>query len=313
MFHGTGFGKVDVDTRYSSPGMLKALLYNFDFDDIRSQGLKLEHASFLAEKVVPLLANDRGRIWMRGSASRVGAKGYNLSLSHVRVERVAAFLAKHGVSPDQMQLEAVGAELTTGHAADDERDRAVAFIVLPKAKIDPPPPPHVPPKPAVSQSFKLALLMGLSGAKAARFAKYLKGKIGAGAAADLLFFQIWDTTNNLASIYAYLGGGIGVGITMLPSLSGTTHGEWNSFTTSAPISSAQFAGPGPFGNPLINARFTTAGIGPKSFNWLHLLGTPDGVDAVYMMIKTGTTIGAGISSTVGELILLDGPGPFHDQ
>jgi len=301
MFRATGPGKVDVDPRYSSPGIIKALLYNFDFDDMQSNVLKAEHTNFLTARVVPLLKNDRGHIWMQGSASRIGAAGYNKTLSQARVKRVAQFLTANGVTSSQMQLDAVGAEQTAGHALDDEHDRAVAFVVLPKAKVDPPPPPPVPPKPMVSQQFQLAMLAGLSAGMALRYAKYLKGKVGAGFAADGLFFQIWDTTNHLACIYAYVGGGIGVGI-QGPKYSGTTHGPWNPFSTSAPISSAQFAG---------LARFTTAGIGSESVNWINLLGTPPGVSSVYMMIKTGTTIGAGASSTVGDFILLEGPDPFN--
>ncbi len=301
MFHVTGPGKVEIDSKYSSPGMLKALLYNFDFDDLKSTGLKPEHAVFLQEKVVPLLAHDRGRIWMRGSASRVGQAGYNRGLSQIRVDRVASFLEGKGIAANQMQLEAVGADLTMGHALDDERDRGVTFIVLPKAKVDPPPPPPVPPRPKVSQWFKLTQLMAVSGAWL-KYAKYLKGRIGAGAAADVMFFQMWDTTNNEACIYVYLGAGLGVGISALPSLGGTTHGPWNAFHTSAPISSAQFDGP---------ARFTSAGIWNKSLNYLNLLGTPPGVKAVYIEgFQTGTTIGAGLSTTVGDFILLEGPGPF---
>jgi hypothetical protein len=302
MFRATGDGKVEVDLGYSSPGIIKALLYNFDFDDMHSAALKAEHTTFLADQVIPLLENDRGHIWMQGSASRIGAAEYNKTLSQARVNRVAAFLTSHGVAPIQMQLNAVGAEQTAGHALDDEHDRGVALVVLPKAKSDPPPPPPVPPKPMVSMQFQLTMLAGLSGAKALRFTKILKGKIGAGAAADVLFFQIWDTTNNLACIYAYVGAGIGVGLTLLPWHSATTHGPWNPFSTSpAAISSSQFDGP---------ARFTTAGIASKSVNWINLLGTPPGVDAVYMMIDTGTTIGAGASSTVGGFYLLEGPDPF---
>jgi hypothetical protein len=301
MFRDTGAGKTEVDSQYSSPGMMKALLYNFDFDDMKSTDLKKEHADFLSAQVVPLLTNDRGHIWMQGSASRIGAAAYNKTLSQVRVNRVAAFLNKNGVAQNQMQLDAVGADLTAGHALDDEHDRGVALIVLPKAKTDPPPPPPVPPKPAVSQQFNLAMVTGLSAAKALRFSKFFKGKVGAGVAVDVLFFQIWDTTNDQACMYAYVGAGIGVGLKILPSVSGTTHGPWNAFTTSAPISSAQFGGA---------ARFTTAGVGSKSVNWINLMGTPPGVDDVYMMIDTGTTIGAGASSTIGDFILLEGPGPF---
>jgi hypothetical protein len=307
MFRTTGPGKVEVDRRYSSPGITKALLYNFDFDDMHSSLLKPDHRHFLAEWVLPPLAKNRGHIWMQGSASRIGAAGYNKTLSHARVSRVAAFLEGKGVAPQQMQLNAVGAELAAGHALDDERDRGVVVVVLPRAKVDPPPPPPVPPRPKVSQQFQLTLLAGVSAgkflrvAKFLRFAKFLKGKIGAGVAGDVLFFQIWDTTNNLACIYAYVGVGLGVGFTFLPSQSATAHGPWNPFSTSSEISSAQFSGP---------ARFTTAGIGSKSVNYFHLLGTPRGVRGVYMMINTGTTFGAGMSGTVGDFILLAGPDRF---
>jgi hypothetical protein len=168
----------------------------------------------------------------------------------------------------------------------------------------------VPSRPAVSHDFQLAMLLGLSGSKAAQYTKILKGKIGAGAAVDVLFFQVWDTTNNLACVYAYVGAGAGAGFTILPPVSGTARGPWNAFTTSAPLSSGQFGGPGPLGNPLVNARFTTAGAGPKTINIIHLMGTPPGVDHIYMKIDTGFTYGAGISSTVGRLILVEGPAPF---
>jgi hypothetical protein len=199
MFHKTGPGKVQVDRSYSGAGIIKALLYNFDFDDKQRQGLKSEHAQFLTEWVVPPLEQDRGNIWMQGSASRIGAAGYNKALSQVRVSRVAVFLQARGVKADQMQLYAVGAELAAGHALDDERDRGVVLVVHPKARVDPPPPP-VPPRPKVSRQFQLTLVAGLSAGKALRFAKYLKGKVGAGLAVDALFFQVWDTTNNLACI-----------------------------------------------------------------------------------------------------------------
>jgi hypothetical protein len=299
MLRKTGPGKVEIDTKYSSPGILKAHLYNFDFDDMKSTALKSEHADFLTQKVSPLLANDRSQIWLQGTASRVGASEYNKKLSKVRAERVGKFLTGKGVDAAQMQLYATGEDFTIGMAEDDERDRAVALIVLPKSKL--PPPARVPTRPSVGENFKLAMLMGVSASHAFKWTRYLKGKVGAGVAADSLFFIIWDTNNNLSSIYAYVGAGIGVGLTVLPKVSGTVHGPWNDFKTSAAISSAQFDGA---------ARFTTIGAGNYSANWLNLLGTPEGVDAVYMMISTGTTIGAGASSTVGTMILLEGPSPF---
>lgn len=304
MFRATGLGKTEIDDKYSSPGMLKALLYNFDFDDMKSTSLKTEHTRFLTERVVPLLAKDKGHIWMRGSASQIGADSYNMALSKVRVGRVADFLTSAGILRAQMQLEAVGEELAVGHAKDDERDRGVALLILPKKKDEPPPKPTPPPKPKITTNFKAAMITGLSGAKAAKFAKYLKGKVGAGVAADALFFQIWDVENKLACIYVYVGVGIGVGVTLMPSVSATTHGDWNDFKTSAAISSSQFDG---------FTRFTTAGVAKWSLNFLNMCGTPPGVDDVYISgFQTGTTIGLGASSTIGDLILLEGPDPFND-
>ena len=70
MLRHTGPGKVEIDVKYSSPGILKARLYNFDFDDMKSTALKSQHADFLTQKVAPMLASDRSQIWMQGTASR---------------------------------------------------------------------------------------------------------------------------------------------------------------------------------------------------------------------------------------------------
>ena len=71
-------------------------------------------------------------------------------------------------------------------------------------------------------------------------------------------------------------------------------------TTSAPMSVGDFGGP---------ARFTTAGGGNYTVNWLHMLGTPKGVNSVYMMINTGTTYGGGATTTAGVLQRIAGPMP----
>jgi hypothetical protein len=191
--------------------------------------------------------------------------------------------------------------------ADDGYDRAVEIYVYGSRPPARPKPPAFPPAATrqVGEWFKLTMLLGLSAAKALKFyrtlSKLSRFKIGAGGAVDVLFFKMWDTTNHLACTYGYLGGGIGVGLTALPSFSATTHGPWNSFKTSAAIASSDFGGP---------ARFTTAGVGNWSSNWLNLLGTPAGVKSVYLKIDTGTTLGLGASTTVGDFVLLDGPDPF---
>src|ERR1035438_2990992 len=108
MFRATGPGK--REDKCSFPGIIHALLYNFDFDDMQGS-LKAEHQKFLREKVVPILKNDNGQIWMQGSASRIGAYDYNKKLSDIRVHRVADFLtANSNVTSKRMQTDAIGSD-----------------------------------------------------------------------------------------------------------------------------------------------------------------------------------------------------------
>jgi hypothetical protein len=77
MFRKTGPGLIEVDSAYTGAGVLKALLYNFDFDDsdvIKHNDLKVEFTRFLADRVAPLLMDGKGQVWMQGSASRIGVR-----------------------------------------------------------------------------------------------------------------------------------------------------------------------------------------------------------------------------------------------
>ncbi len=133
MFRATGPGKVEVDLDFSGIGVLKALLYNFDFDDFydyKFRSLKAEHSEFLKKTVVPLLEKDAGQTWMTGSASRVGTAGWNMTLSQNRVITVAKCLSEQGIDPEQMQTDAIGNTHTAKHDKDDPRDRAVTLWVL---------------------------------------------------------------------------------------------------------------------------------------------------------------------------------------
>jgi hypothetical protein len=304
MFRATGKGKVDVVVENRVAGILEALLYNFDFDDFygrQFRPLKVEHSKFLDDKVIPLLENDRGQIWLRGSASRIGTDAWNMETSMIRAGTVQAYLHDHGVLSGQVQPHAVGNRLAATHAKDDEHDRSVQLWVFPKFKFAPPPPRRVPPSPKVSQNFKLAVLTGLSAALSAKVTNFLKGGVTRGLAADMIFFIVWDTTNNLSCIYVYIGVGLGVGLSITPKVGGTTHGPWNSFTTDKAIGVWQFGR---------LSRITTAAVLFWSVNWIFIR-TPPGVKDVYETIDTGTTLGAGASTTVGEFILVDGPGPFN--
>jgi hypothetical protein len=302
-WRGTGPGLIEIDPRYNGAGILKALLYNFDFDDIAITTLKREHADFLRNRAVPLLAANRGKIWLEGQASRIGANDYNLRLSRLRVQRVVNLLTNNGVTGAQIQPSAAGEEHSTSRLHDDQRDRAVAFVIFPRARLDPPPPRPIPPPPAVTRRFRLRLLAEMTLSGAPRFRRPPRARIGAGAAVDTMIFEIQDVEHRLSAIYGYSGLGIGLGISAF-WLSATDAGPWNDFTTSAPMNVGDFDG---------FTRFTSAGGGNYTVNYLHMLGTPDGVDAVYMTINTGTTYGVGDTTTVGALQRIAGPMPSGVQ
>ena len=135
MLRSTGPGVIERDPRYAGPGMLKALLSNFDID---GDAPKPEHVRFLEGSVVPLLANGSGQIWMQGSASRTGSDAHNMDLSRRRVRKVADVLKGKGILESQMQLDAVGESMSFGPKAEDPSARAVALVALPRRKEDPP-------------------------------------------------------------------------------------------------------------------------------------------------------------------------------
>lgn len=292
----TGPGLVEIDPRYGGGGMLKALLYNFDFDDMGVTALKMEHAEFLRNRAVPLLAANRGKIWLEGTASRIGADDYNLRLSRTRVQRVADFLASAGIARSQLQPDAVGESHANPKLLDDQRDRAVAFVVLPRAHNDPPPELKIPPPPATTRHFRLRLVGEVTISGVPKF-RPPSEKLGRGAATDAMVFEIEDTEHHLSAFYGYSGLGLGVGFSAA-WLSGTDCGPWNPFTTSAAMNVGDFGG---------LTRFTSAGAGNYTVNYLNMMGTPKGVDGVYMRINTGTTYGAGITTTLGPLQRIKGP------
>jgi hypothetical protein len=150
----------------------------------------------------------------------------------------------------------------------------------------------------VTNRFGIRLLGDISLGKTLRNVNLLRLKLGGGLAADFLFFQIWDMVNCQAAFYSYIGGGIGVGYYWV---SPTHQGPWNYFSTSQPIGVTQFDG---------FTRFTTAGTGRCTINYLHMAGLPRGVDNVYIQIDTGLTLGLGASTTEGIIKLLKGPLPF---
>src|SRR5262245_16883844 len=109
-FRATGPGLIEINPRYNGAGILRALLYNFDFDDMNVATLKPEHSEFLRTRALPLLAGERGAIWLQGRASQIGTDDYNMRLSRRRVQRVVDFLLASGIVSRQIQPEAAGEE-----------------------------------------------------------------------------------------------------------------------------------------------------------------------------------------------------------
>jgi len=276
MLHRTGPGKIELDPRYSGQGMLKALLCNFDID---GDVVKPEHVAFLKSKVVPLLQDDRGHIWMQGAASRSGSDQHNMGLSKRRVRNIASILRGLGVLDRQMQLDAVGEQLASAHALEDQSDRSVALVVIPVARQSLPPSRQVPAAPPVSTQFKVRLLGGLDGSA---------GPLQI----ETIFFQIADTKNSKTAFYVYRAGGVGKGLIKGLNLSVTQKGPWNDCRTNSPIRVSQFEGA---------ARFTTAGVGSWTSNHLNMMGLPKGVTTIpaVLDIQTGFTVGIGASTSAG--------------
>jgi len=143
---------------------------------------------------------------------------------------------------------------------------------------NPPVVPSPPPRASKSTSFSVRLLAAIG--------------VGAGIGGEVLFFQFWDMTNNLTAFYIYAGGGISVSASVMPKGTGTSPGIWNPFTTVAPVSVGSFASA---------ARFTTAGCGPWTVNYLNVIADEGSGKALYLSLSTGVTWGAGASTTVGRL------------
>jgi hypothetical protein len=211
-----------------------------------------------------------------------------MALSRRRAENVARYLESRGIQSRQLQIDAVGEGFATTHPAENADDRAVAILAARLFELPPQPAPR-PPTPTTTPtatSFRLRMI----------------GGIGAGArvvAVDRLYFEIWDPAHKLSSIYEYTGGGVGVSVR---SVSATMKGPWNEFRTTGPVAVDEFHGA---------TRFTTAGAGSYTLNYLNMMQMPRGTatNPNPLSISTGFTVGVGGSTTVGGMALMM-TGPF---
>lgn len=301
MFRATGPGQIDVLFDASTANILEALLYNFDFDDFyghKFRPLKIEHAKFLEERVIPLLEGGRGNIWIQGSASRIGPSAdWNMTLSQVREGTVQAFLLDHDVNPDQIRTDAVGSTLTAHHSLDDPRDRSVLLWVYPKFEVHKPP-KKVPNRPKISKTFKIAVdghNLWANHRKVSWGQKVFKYVIKKTPMKYLpvsemdIPFIVWDTTNYLACRYIYIDLDFGFDLSIGSDLP-QPHGPWNSFTTEKPIGCWQFGR---------SARLTTMGDWKTAATYIHI-ETPKGVQDVSAKIDLGIAV-KGATGKIGLL------------
>lgn len=277
MTKATGPGRVTRNPN-APLGGIRAVLTNFDVD---GDALKPEHILFLDGFVIPLLVGKQpARLFLRGEASHPGSDAHNLELSRRRAGSVVSYLRSRGVPDVQMQIEAAGESLAGANLAENADARAVALLAVKLASI-PAPPPQSTPKPSVptATSFRIRLLGALSA--------------GVGPAQiEQMFFQVWDFSHSVTTFYLYSSAGIGKGAGA--SMSATLSGPFNDFSTTKAISVDRFGGA---------ARFTTAGAGPFTVNFLNFMGLAPGTATIPNPLKlnTGFTVGLGASTSVGEL------------
>jgi hypothetical protein len=275
----SGPGQILRDPR-APIGAVRAALIGFDVD---SDELKREHKTFLDASVIPILAGKRACIWLQGQASHTGSQGHNLELSHRRALQVATYLKTRGALEAQLHVDAVGDSLAGPRRAELASQRAVSLLATPLGSLPahhPAPPPPTSVVPITSTSFQIRLLGALSA--------------GAGIAqVERMFFQVWDPSHMLTCFYLYESGGLGKGVGA--AVSATLTGPWNRFDTSLPIAVDQFGGA---------ARFSTAGGGAWTWNYLNLMGLPPGVKTIPnpLTLETGFTVGLGVSTSVGKMV-----------
>ena len=274
----TGPGRVTRNAN-APLGGLRAILTNFDVD---GSALKHEHTQFLDGYVVPIMAGKQpARIFLRGEASHPGSDEHNLELSKRRADSVVTYLRSRGVPDARMKVEAAGESVAGSLLAENADARAVSLLAVKLASVPSPAPttPIAAPSIPVATKFKIRLLGALSA--------------GLGPAqVEQMFFQIWDYSHSMTTFYLYGSGGVGKGLGT--SMSATLSGPFNEFQTTKPLAVTSFGGA---------ARFTTAGAGPYTVNYLNIMSLPPGTATIPnpLKLETGFTVGFGASTSVGKL------------
>jgi hypothetical protein len=268
-----------------------AYLWDFAID---GDQLRPHHRQWLEKNVIAPIqaATEPWTVYLQGTTSRTGSEAKNLNLSQRRAQNAQAFLASK-ISNGKCKFdttwvgEAAAAAKGTPDKTEIATDRAVIVMaqktVLPKPKPKPKPPlfTFTISVPAVSfgkfsTEFSIRMLRGVSGSMAP-------------AGADIALFDVWDTKNNLAAYYQYVGAGLSAPLPT-PPVSTTQKGPWNDFTTNVAVEITDFGG---------WASFISEGAGSFTKNGLLLKTDFEGLK---IPMETGFTMGAGQSGTAGRFI-----------
>ena len=274
-----------VSDHSTDPTHMNARLWDFDVDDWT---LKENHTDWLDAAIKRMNTSNQSLIWkisVTGTASLTGTwidhNRHNATLGYNRAQEVENYIRPRlkvfGVDFDPPfsagTMFASWAKHKVGVENDEDRS---AYVVITTDTIPPPPPPK-PTSIPLSKHWAIKYIWGDSLSTIA---------IGADAAK----YDIADLDNHIHAIFEYSGVVIAGSVSKFP-LSVTLSGDWKPFSTSDAIYISDFEGP---------ARFSTAGVGPATINYLTL--TPKGGALVVpspIDIPTGWTLGApGASITV---------------
>jgi hypothetical protein len=297
-----------------SKATLHAYLADFTINDA---GLKSTHVDFLKKVFAAIAANPSATgfegwiITLWGKTSRTGNQNLNRNLAARRTAAVRTYLEQllrslpnHRVRFVEFPWEEEMAG--TDNDVESEFHRSVE-VWLTKAPVPKPKEKRLPTvvRPfsdrfAIRQLADFEISSTLSPQNSAK----IKGRMDRGRLEKLAnkvgivtiyqVYEIRDLKNQTSAFYFYDAAGIGRGVG--PPASVTGRGPPNKFTTSKPIHVSKFAG---------WARYATAGGGGHTLNYLHMLGTPEGVDSVYLKLNTGTTLGLGAAEVIGQLELIE--------
>jgi len=268
-----------------------AYLWDFEID---GDQLRPHHRQWLDKNIITSIqaATEPWTVYLQGTTSRTGSEAKNLNLSQRRAQNAQAYIAsKLSGAKCNFNSSWVGEAAAAARGTPDKTEIATDRAVIVMAQLDVLPKPKPKPKPPLF-TFTVSVPTPSFGKFSTEFSIRMLRAVGgsvAPAGGDLVLFDVWDTKNNLAAHYQYLGLGVAVPLPA-PPVSYTGQGEWNYFTTNVAVEITDFGG---------WAHFVTAGTGSVTANGLEI--TND-YESIVIPMKTGFTWGAGGSGTKGRFI-----------